>query len=67
MDNMVTVVRARRGNTRMPNPTHTPEPDHDTRSGAFCLTCRHALVRVGLRKWFHEGDEYYTEMRRQNG
>ena len=52
----------------MPTPTHTPEPDHDTRSGAFCLTCRHAIVRVGLGNWMHAEDAIlYDEMRRQNG
>jgi hypothetical protein len=67
MDDMVSVVRARRGNTTMPKPTHVPEPDHDTRTGHYCLTCRAAIVRVSLHRWVHEGDEHYAEMQRQNG
>ena len=67
MDDMVSVVRARRGNTKMTESTHTPIPDHDTRSGNYCLTCRQEIVRVGLNNWVHEGDEHYAEMLWRNG
>lgn len=51
----------------MTESTHTPIPDHDTRSGNYCLTCRQEIVRVGLNNWVHEGDEHYAEMRWRNG